>query len=128
MNDRSLRRSSSVRGRRRVALLHLRLPPSDIAEVCGTGKKESPSKLSLLRNYRFRLLRVNARDDGFNRRVLDEQVMHGIVPGNPGDEIRNAHTLRIECKVQTPPFPPDQLNVGIDKCGDWSIVCQIHRK
>src|SRR4030095_8420786 len=128
MNGRSLRRSSSGRGRRTVASLHLRAPPSDIAEACGTGKRESPGKRSLLRNPCLRLLLVNTRDDAFNRRVLDEQVMDWIVPGNPGDEIRNAHTLRIECEVETPSLPPDQLNVGIDKGGDGGIICQIHRQ
>src|SRR5215813_1906381 len=112
MNDRAPRRSSPCPDRRTAVCRHRRWQQRGTARAQESEKRESQGTASLTfvhrcgespnggQSARASALGVNRRNDGLDRGVLDEQIVHGIVARNTGDQVGNADALWIEGEVE----------------------------
>src|SRR5436190_1289057 len=107
------RRSSSSRTRKTDSFRSQPARLRDTAAASESAWKESTGMVSLACTGAHRPLGINPGDDAFDRGIFHEQITHRVISRNSGDEVWNAHPLRIEGEVEPSSLTPDELQIRI---------------
>src|SRR5262249_27471391 len=116
-SGRTHRTPSFARFQKTAGCRHPQLPQHDIAKAfvhvtTGWRRKLSCRGSRWTRGARRSRL-VQSRDNRFDWRIRQEQIVDRVVAGDPRKKVRDTHPLGIERETESPSFVADQPDVGI---------------